>query len=197
MGTVTGSAPTAAGGRRLTLEISDQQAGSELLGDIEIGASLAVSGVCLTVTGQPPGHLEFDVVPETVQRTRLGALEPGSRVNLEPALRMGDPLGGHWVQGHVDGTTRVLEMGAWDSASGQMVWFELPDAWRGLIVEKGSIAIDGVSLTVAGRTPGTFSIALIPHTARVTTLGSLAVSDEVHVELDILGKYVAAQLEKL
>jgi riboflavin synthase len=144
-----------------------------------IGDSVAVNGVCLTVVDAPDGRLAFDVVQETLDRTKPF----GDEVNLEAALRAGEPLGGHYVQGHVDGVGTVR-------STGDPVWIDAaPDVLR-YVVEKGSIAIDGVSLTVAGLDESGFAVALVPHTLEVTTLGGLEPGDEVNLEVDILAKYV-------
>ena len=145
------------------------------------GDSVAIDGVCLTVVSSPP--LAFDVVEETLRRTTLGALRHGDGVNVEPALRAGDPLGGHIVQGHVDGVGRVRSVG-------ELTWFDAPPELVRYCVEKGSIAVDGVSLTVAGVDDDGFAVALVPHTKAVTTLGARAPGDRVNVEADVLAKYV-------
>ena len=151
------------------------------------GDSIAVSGCCLTVTTVDGDALEFDAVPETIARTTLGALEPGSEVNLEPALRAGEPLGGHFVQGHVDGRARVA---AFDpDGQGARLRLELPAELHRYCVEKGSIAVDGVSLTIASLHEDGVDIALVPFTLEHTTLGALVPGDEVNVEVDLLAKY--------
>jgi riboflavin synthase len=162
--------------------------GEDLSAELALGASLAVSGVCLTVVDMAPGESTVELSPETLARTTLGALVAGSPVNLEPALRMGDVLGGHWVQGHVDGTLAVLARR--DLEDHRELTFELPEAYRGLVVEKGSVTLDGVSLTVAGLAAAAFSVALIPHTLEVTTLAFLEPGHRVNFEADILAKYV-------
>jgi riboflavin synthase len=144
-----------------------------------IGDSVAVNGVCLTVVDAPDGRLAFDVVQETLDRTKPF----GDEVNLEGALRAGEPLGGHYVQGHVDGVGTVR-------STGDPVWIDAPPDLLPYVVEKGSIAVDGVSLTVAGIDDDGFAVALIPHTLDVTTLGRLAAGDKVNLEADILAKYV-------
>jgi len=157
--------------------------------DAALGESIAVSGVCLTVV--PPsdaGTLTFDVSPETLARTTLGGLAPGDAVNLERALAAGDRLGGHIVAGHVDGTAEVLSVRrtgeAWTFA------FSLPAPLARYAVEKGSIAVDGVSLTIAALREGSFDVAVIPHTFQETTLGVRKAGDRVNLEVDVLGKYV-------
>jgi len=155
---------------------------------LEIGASLAVSGVCLTVVELAPGRTRVELSPETLERTTLGALRRGSRVNLEPALRLGDPLGGHWVQGHVDATTEVA--GRRDLGDHRELDLAVPAGFEPFFVYKGSVCVDGVSLTVATLDAGRFSVALIPHTLDRTTLGFLDVGDRVNLEVDVLAKYV-------
>ena len=175
-------------GRRFTLEASP-----ELVEELEVGASIAVSGVCLTVVERGGSELAVDLAPETLRRTTLGALEPGDAVNLEPPLRLGDPLGGHWVQGHVDGTVAVV--GRRDLGDDRELAFDLPRAFARFVVEKGSVALDGVSLTVAGVGDDRFAVALIPHTLAVTTLSSLVPGERVNLELDVLAKYVVQATE--
>ena len=148
-----------------------------------IGDSIAIAGVCLTVTGQENGSLAFDVVAETLDRSTLGRLAAGARVNVEPSLRAGDPLGGHIVQGHVDGVGNLRDRG-------DLTWFDAPPEITRYCVEKGSIAVDGTSLTVADVDEGGFAVALIPHTLEATTLGSLEPGDPVNLEVDVLAKYV-------
>ena len=148
-----------------------------------IGDSVAISGVCLTVASREDGRLAFDVVPETLARTTLGAVHEGDEVNVEPALRAGDPLGGHIVQGHVDGVGSLRERG-------ELTWFDAPAEIVRYCVEKGSIAVDGTSLTVAAIDDDGFAVALVPHTLEATTLGSLAPGDGVNLEVDVLAKYV-------
>jgi riboflavin synthase len=158
---------------------------------LEIGASLAVSGVCLTVIeldGEPPLGCTVELSPETLSRTTLGALRRGDPVNLEAALRMGDPLGGHWVQGHVDGTTTVVDRR--DLTDHRVLAFAIPPDLELFLVEKGSITVDGVSLTVSALAPDRFEVALIPHTLEVTTLDALRPGDRVNLEVDVLAKYV-------
>ncbi|HEX5761166.1 MAG TPA: riboflavin synthase [Thermoanaerobaculia bacterium] len=176
-------AASAAGGVRLA--IGHGAALSERLG---IGASLAVSGVCLTVVGGAAGRSEVELSPETLARTTLGGLHAGDEVNLEPALRVGDPLGGHWVQGHVDGTVAALDRR--DLGDHAVIAFEVAADLEAYLVEKGSVALDGVSLTISARTGGRFEIALVPHTLEVTTLHRLRPGDRVNLEVDVLAKYV-------
>jgi len=175
--------PSADGGMRLALGHSEALSQS-----LEIGSSLAVAGVCLTVVEQHAGISIVELSPETLSRTLLGELQRGSAVNLEPALRLGETLGGHWVQGHVDATIGVLECREMDAH--REVRFELPAQYQAFVVEKGSATLDGVSLTVSVLAEDFFEVALIPHTLEVTTLGALSSGDRVHLEVDVLGKYV-------
>jgi riboflavin synthase len=149
-----------------------------------VGDSVSVSGVCLTAVEVGDWLLAFDVVPETLRRSTLGRLSAGAAVNLEPALQAGDPVGGHFVQGHVDGVARVRRV----TEEGLEV--DAPPEIVRYIVEKGSIALDGVSLTIAQLNGEAFSVALVPHTKDVTTLGKVAPGDELNVEVDMLAKYV-------
>jgi len=157
---------------------------------LDVDDSVNVSGACLTVVAQDDEGFECDVVDETRQRSSLGTLQPGSKVNLESAATPETALGGHFVQGHIDGTTRLVRR------DGERLRFALDRSWSRYVVEKGFIALDGVSLTVAGLADGVFEIALIPHTATRTTLGSLQGDDLVNVEVDILGKYVERLLAR-
>ena len=153
-----------------------------------VGDSVAVAGVCLTVVANEDGRLVFDAVPETLSRTALGSLDPGDAVNVEPSLRVGDQLGGHVVQGHVDAVGRVRSVEP--EGEGRRVWVDAPDTVVRYCIEKGSIAVDGVSLTIAAFDDEGFEVALIPHTLEVTTLGRLEPGDEVNLEADVLGKVV-------
>ncbi len=154
-----------------------------------------MSGVCLTVVELGAGATSSTVEmgDETLARTTLGSLRAGSPVNLEPPLRMGDPLGGHWVQGHVDTTVEVRERE--DRAEHSVVAVSLPAAMAPFVVEKGSVALDGVSLTVTEVAPDRFRVWLIPHTLEVTTLGAVRRGDRVNFEADVLAKYVGRALE--
>jgi riboflavin synthase len=162
---------------------------------VRIGDSIAVSGACLTVTALEAGRFSFDAIAETLERTALGDLREGSRVNLERAMRADGRLDGHIVQGHVDGTGRVraLERQGEDVRLYVECGTELTDT----LVEKGSVAIDGVSLTVVGVDAAGFDVALIPHTLAVTTLGERVPGDRVNLEADVLGKYVVRYLERV
>ena len=174
--------------------VSTTEAGRELrvrcrYDDLAVGESVAVNGACLTVRECGNGWFVVGAVITTLGRTTVGNWREGTRVNLERALRVGDRLGGHLVQGHVDGVGRVERV--LRDADALLVDVALPDALAELVVPYGSIAIDGVSLTVnAIPGPGSIQLSLIEHTVRVTTLGSLAAGSEVHVEADIVGKYL-------
>ncbi len=154
----------------------------------ELGDSISIDGVCLTVTGVEDGRLSFDAVPETLRRSALGALEPGAEVNIEPALRAGEPLGGHVVQGHVDAIGRVRSSER--EGDGLRVWFDAPPEFLRLCIDKGSIAVQGVALTVADLDEEGFAAALVPHTLTATTLSGLSRGDPVNLEADVLAKYV-------
>ena len=151
------------------------------------GDSISVNGCCLTVTAADGEALEFDAVPETIARTTLGGLEPNSEVNLEPALRAGEPLGGHFVQGHIDGRARVEALEP--EGDGARLRLQLPPELQRYCVEKGSLAVDGVSLTIAALSEDGVEIALVPFTLEHTTLGTLVPGDETNVEVDLLAKY--------
>jgi len=163
-----------------------------LVEGLSVGDSVAVAGACLTVANLKGSAAEFDVVAETLSRTTLGSLTPAARVNLERPLRLGDPIDGHLVQGHVDGVAKVLSV----TGGGQhVVEFAAPAELTGALVPKGSITVNGVSLTLLDVAEGQFSIALIPSTLARTTLGSLATGAKVNVETDIIGKYVRRYLQ--
>jgi riboflavin synthase len=153
-----------------------------------IGDSVSVNGCCLTVVDGDRRTLAFDAVPETLARTTLARLEPGAGVNLETALRVGEPLGGHYVQGHVDGVGRVRTLEP--EGEGVRLWADAPSGILRYCVEKGSIALDGVSLTIAALDDEGFAVALVPHTLAVTTLGTLEPGSAVNLEADLLAKYV-------
>jgi riboflavin synthase alpha subunit len=155
---------------------------------VSVRDSVAIDGCCLTVTSVNGSTLTFDAVPETLDRTTLGSLAAGAAVNLEPALRAGEPLGGHYVQGHVDSVGRIRSVEP--EGDGKRIWFDAPAAVLRYCVEKGSIAVQGASLTVAALDEGGFAVALIPHTLAETTLGAVARGDQVNLEVDVLAKYV-------
>ena len=153
----------------------------------KIGDSIALNGVCLTLVEKPNGIMSFDVMEETVRRTNLINLKKGDRVNLEDALRPDEPLGGHFVLGHIDCTGKIASI---ENSGGEFVIeIKFPPSFDNLIVEKGSIAVDGVSLTVGEAGSGSFKVYVIPHTLKITSLGSKKPSDTVNIEFDILGKY--------
>ena len=159
--------------------------------EAEIGDSVAVDGVCLTVTEAQNGTLVFDVMVETLNRAKLF----GPHVNLEPALRAGEPLGGHYVQGHVDGVGGVRSVE--QEGDGKRVWIDVEPELMRYLVEKGSITVEGVSLTVAELDEEGFAVALVQHTLGATTLGALAPGDKVNLETDVLAKYVERLLPGL
>lgn len=176
-------------------EIRDEPPGCRLIiheptiaAETSVADSISVNGCCLTVVETEQQTMAFDAGPETLARTNLGDLRRGSRVNLERALAVGDRMGGHFVSGHIDGTGKLLQrhdMGEWSD-----FWFEVPRPLAVQMASKGSIAVDGVSLTIVESDPDRFSVALIPYTLAVTTLGPMKVGDKVNLETDILAKYV-------
>jgi riboflavin synthase len=177
------------GGRRL------QIAESALAPKLELGESIAVNGACLTVVAHDADTFDFEAGPETLAKTTLGRLVPGDRVNLERALRVGDALGGHFVTGHIDAVGTVLE----ETVTGDWltVWFSIPPEFDALMVGKGSIAVDGVSLTVVDTRPDGFSVMLIPHTRDHTTLGWKKPGAAVNLEFDLIAKHVQKLFQKL
>jgi riboflavin synthase len=182
LGTIERTTEEAAG-RRLTV------AWPGLDEPLAIGASVAVNGCCLTVVRTDGEQFDVQAGPETLDRTNLGTKQPGDVVNLERSLRVGDRLGGHFVQGHVDGTAALIERRA--EGEWEFLAFRLLDpALAPLLVEKGSIAVDGVSLTLVDVGADSFSVMLIPHTLAVTTLGALHIGDRVNIEADMLAKHV-------
>ena len=188
LGTVRALEQRGEGAARLMLET---QLASELL----LGESLAVNGCCLTVTSAENGVIAFDLLGETLARTNLGALRSGSRVNLERALRADGRFGGHFVQGHIDTTAEVLV--AEHKGADLNLVIGLPPGGARYFVEKGSIAVNGVSLTVAALESDTFGLWIIPHTLQETNLGDLKVHDRVNLEYDMLAKYAERQLGAL
>ncbi len=163
------------------------------LEDYELGESIAVNGVCLTATTIDRTSFTADVSPETLSRTTLGGLQPGSRVNLERALRLSDRLGGHIVSGHIDCVGQVVERR--ELRDFTLFSFTIDSRYDRYLIEKGSVAIDGISLTVNSCGNGRFSVAIIPHTCSITTLGFRKVGHRVNIELDIIGKYVEKLLQ--
>ena len=166
---------------------------SELAGELAEGDSIAVSGVCLTATGLRAGAFDADVMNQTLELTSLGELNAGARVNLEPALRVTDRLGGHIVQGHVDAVGRVSEL--IDDGFARRVRVELPGDLQRYVVERGSIALDGVSLTVAALDDGMIEVSLIPETLERTTLGDAAVGARINVEVDVIARHAERLLQ--
>jgi len=169
-------------GVRLRIEAPETAPG------VAVGDSVAVGGVCLTAVAVEGPELSFDAVPETLSRTALGSLRAGAEVNVEPALRAGEPLGGHVMQGHVDGVGSVRSVEP--EGEGSRVWLDAPPGVLRYCVEKGSVAVDGTSLTVAALDDAGFAVALVPHTLVHTTLGALVPGDAVNLEADVLAKYV-------
>ena len=185
LGEVAGVETSEEGARlRIRAELADQ---------LDEGDSVAVDGACLTATSVTGGEFEADVMHQTLELTTLGELEPGSRVNLELPLRASDRLGGHVVQGHVDGTGTVSDLS--DDGFAQRLRVELPDELLSYVVEHGSIAIQGVSLTIAALTGDGVEVSLIPETLERTTLGAAAPGDRLNIECDVLARYVRRQLE--
>jgi riboflavin synthase alpha subunit len=177
-------------GRRLTLRVPREWAR-----DVSPGDSVAVNGACLTAVVVEPGRLGFDLAEETLRVTTLGELGPDDRVNLERPLRLGVPLGGHLVLGHVDGVGCVA--GVEPEGAGRRLTVAVPAPLRPLLIPRGSVAVDGVSLTIAALAESAFTVALIPHTLAVTTLGGREVASRVNLEMDVIGKYVRAFLPGL
>jgi riboflavin synthase len=184
LGTVVGVTPTATGADvAARLEI----AGPLVSADVNAGDSIAVSGVCLTVVAASDGRFTTDVMRETLQRTTLGAAAPGATVNLERAVTLQTRLGGHLVQGHIDGNGRIV--GREHTPQWDIVRIELPPNLARYVVEKGSIAVDGVSLTVVSSDDESFTVSLIPTTLQRTTLGTKEIGDGVNLEVDVMAKY--------
>jgi riboflavin synthase len=170
----------------LRLEIDAPETASQL----GVGDSVSIGGACLTATAVSNGRFSVTAVAETLDRTTLGRLAPEDEVNLETATRAGDPLGGHFVQGHVDDVGRIA------SVDEGRVWVEAEPEILRYCVEKGSITVDGVSLTIAALRGDAFEVALIPHTLEVTTLGAVEPGDEVNLEVDVLAKYVEKLIDR-
>ena len=177
---------TRASGIRLHLRTS-------LAGELSAGESLAVNGVCLTVTGRGDGRVEAEIGPETARMTTLGSVRPGQQVNLERAMRADSRFGGHFVQGHVDGTGTLRQV----RPDGDARWITVAFAGElaPYVIRKGSIAVDGVSLTVADLRDGEFDVMIIPFTWEHTSLSTVAPGDAVNLECDMVGKYVARAVE--
>ncbi len=181
IGTIEAIAATAAGA---TLRVS----AAETAAGCRVGDSVSLDGCCLTAVAIDAGVLSFEAVAETLRRTTLGDRAAGDRVNVEPAMRMSDRLGGHIVQGHVDGVGTVSAVEP--DGDGVRVTFAAPAAVLRYMIEKGSVCVSGVSLTVTACDEDTFAVALIPHTRAVTTLGQLAPGARVNLEADLVGKYI-------
>lgn len=160
--------------------------------DAKLGDSVAINGCCLTVIEIDGNRLTFDAVPETLARTNLGGLKPGHRVNLERPLQVGSRLGGHFVQGHVDGVGKVISVAPEENAV--VIEISIPAELHRYFIEKGSVTVDGVSLTVAEVRPHSFTFWMIPHTREVTALSERNVGDSVNLECDLLGKYMESLL---
>jgi riboflavin synthase len=185
VGSVSGLEPTPSG-YRLGIR-------APFAADVTVGESLAVNGVCLTVVARAAGELDFELGPETLARTALGRLAAGERVNLERPLRFGGALGGHLVLGHVDAVATVTAVSRVESTA--RVRIALGDrSLAPLLIPQGSVAVDGVSLTVAGLDGTAFEVMLIPHTLAATTLGALVTGQAVNIETDVIGKYVVRSL---
>ena len=188
LGTVARQSPDGTGGRHLTIA-------APFTAELTLGESVAVNGACLTVIEQTPDNFLVQAGPETLRRTNIGDLHDGDRVNLERSLRVGDRLGGHIVQGHVDGVGTIASrepQGEWET-----IWFSVPPELASQMVTKGSVAVDGVSLTLVDVLIDRFSVALIPHTLTITTLGFKQVGDAVNIETDLVGKYVMKYLQSI
>jgi riboflavin synthase len=166
-----------------------------VLEDARVGDSICVNGCCLTVTSFDGGQFSVDVAPETLRVTNLGGLKPGHRVNLERSVRLNDRLGGHLVSGHVDGTARVA--GVRDEGNARVFTFTADPPLTRQMIQRGSVAIDGISLTLIAVEEGQFSVSIIPHTLEVTALGDRSAGDSVNIETDLIGKYVLSFLEPL
>ncbi len=167
----------------------------DLVDGVRVGDSVALNGCCLTVTAVRPGEFDFQAIPETLQRSALARYKPGDRINVERAMRADARLDGHIVQGHVDCTGSVVGVRCLEEDV--RIDLECSDEFGELLVPKGSVAVDGVSLTVVEPGPRTFSVALIPHTLDATTLGARVAGDSVNLEADVLGKYVRHYLQRI
>lgn len=166
----------------------------EIMKDLRIGDSISVNGVCLTAVEIKGRSVSFDLSDETLRSTNLGALKVDNRVNLEPSLRPDSKIGGHFVSGHVDCIGRIRSKR--DVGDAFKVEIEVPDSLLAFLVEKGSVAVDGISLTVVDILKDSFTVVIIPHTARLTTMGFKCPGDTVNIEVDIIGKYVARFLKR-
>lgn len=189
-GTISSLQPEGDAAVRLAIEVPELMAGEGTLGE-----SVAINGCCLTVVEFTETVWQFQAGEETLSKTNLGELEAGSLVNLERSLKADARLGGHFVQGHVDGTGTVQKI----NRDGEWVrmWFSVPPELSRYMIPKGSVAVDGISLTLVDVEPESFSVALIPHTLEVTTLGHRKVRDTVNIEADMLGKYIYKMVSNL
>jgi riboflavin synthase len=189
-GTISSLQPEGDAAVRLAIEVPDFMAG-----ECTLGESVAINGCCLTVVEFTDAVWQFQAGEETLSKTNLGELEAGSLVNLERSLKADTRLGGHFVQGHIDGTGQVQKIdrdGEW-----VRMWFSVPSELSKYMIPKGSVAVDGISLTLVDVEPESFSVALIPHTLEVTTLGQREVGDSVNIEADMLGKYIYKMVANL
>jgi riboflavin synthase len=177
------SAESRGGDSRLSFDLGGVEVGA-----LELGASIAVNGVCLTVVDFEPGNFVSDVSTETLDVTTLAGLRPGATVNIEPSLRLGDALGGHWVSGHVDGVGTIADIRP--AARSTAYTVELPPHLGRYVARKGSIAVDGVSLTVNRAEKTRFDVNIVPHTQRVTIIGGYRVGTAVNIEVDIVARYL-------
>jgi riboflavin synthase len=187
----------------MVTSVSKSKSGAEIIIRVRLGKfsrglkngdSLCINGACLTVTRLSKSEAEFQIISETIRRTNLGQTKPGEMVNIERSLKVGDRLEGHFVLGHVDGTGVIEDIQRMSSET--TIWMKLDKSLTKSLVRKGSIAVDGVSLTVVGVEGDRVSVSLIPHTLKVTTLGMKRRGDRVNIETDILGKYVMTNLPK-
>ena len=158
---------------------------------LKAGHSVAINGVCLTVTKISKNEAEFEMIGETIRKTDLGKLESGDKVNIERSLKVGERMEGHFVLGHVDGTGKIAKIEKMPKEI--KFWIELPNELTKHVVKKGSIAIDGISLTLVDVIKNKISVCIIPHTMKITNLGSKKIGDKVNIETDILGKYTTAK----
>ena len=163
---------------------------------VRVGDSVCVNGVCLTVTGRSRGVVLFDAIEETLRVTNLGELRKGSRVDIERSIMPTDRIGGHFVTGHIDGVGKIMKIEKEVDASVKM-WIESAPELTGMMIRKGSVAVDGISLTLVDVAADRFSVCLIPHTLSVTTLGQKTEGDSVNLEVDMIGKYVRKYLEEM
>ncbi|MGB6463892.1 MAG: riboflavin synthase [Nitrosotalea sp.] len=162
-----------------------------LANGLRVGDSVAINGVCLTAIHIAKGMVKFEMVGETIKKTNLGSLESGDRVNIERSLKMGDRLEGHFVLGHVDGSGIISKINKQPNQI--QIWIELPKELSKYVAKKGSITIDGISLTIVDKIKNKFSVSIIPHTMKVTNLGLKKIGDKVNIETDVLGKYVLSK----